>query len=112
MLATMIDHTAEGPTIRIPRARSIEERLAALADEKRPEFVKKIKKLRLDEAKAATKYYRDNINEVTGMDVATRLTMMTDAILRVLIDRAFAKLKRQRIGKIKSGFCFGWLWPR
>lgn len=105
----MSGQTAEGPTIRIPRSRSLDEKLAQLlAAGDRPSLVSGGKELRQRDLARIAKNQLDNINEVTGLDVATSITVLTDGLVRTLVAFAADRVQvpadwQERVGVFALG---------
>ena len=72
-----------------PRTCALARRGASIANaERQPAMV--AKQVRKDEWQRIATWQTERINELTGMDVAIALTGATDAIIRTLVERAFA----------------------
>lgn len=87
----MPPQTAEGPTVRIPRQRSLEQQLDAFNGLERAEWVARVKELRKAKVAEIGTAQIERINEMTGLDVATALTVLTDGLVRACIRRAWRK---------------------
>jgi [protein-PII] uridylyltransferase len=83
------DHPSS--VITVPEAPALLREIAALEQAPRAEAVAAFKALRTREFAAIAANQLEHINEVTGLDVVTSVAAVTDAIIKGLARRAFAK---------------------
>ena len=80
-----------GYIVRLPQAPHLDTELERLAALGRNDAVKAIKDLRQAEFAAMAQQQVDHLGEMTGHDVAVRITALVDALVRSLVERACAK---------------------
>lgn len=105
----MSDRASTVHIVNVPEAAHLRGELRAAEDLPRPELVARIKALRTRELEAIARSQVEHINEITGVDVATSITAVTDALVRTLARRAFLRAGatpaeyEQRIGLFAVG---------
>lgn len=85
----MNDRSSTAHVVNVPAAPHWNAELGAAVDLPRGEFAARVKALRKQELEAIHRKALDHINEVSGLDVCTWITSLTDAIVRCLARRAF-----------------------
>jgi len=105
----MTDRAATSHIVNVPEATHLRAELRDVSDLPRADLVAKLKALRTRELEAIARAQVEHINELTGLDVATSITAMTDALVKALARRAFVRAGAtpvdydQRIGLFAVG---------
>lgn len=105
----MTDRSTTAHLVNVPEAIHLRDELRGTSDLPRPELVARVKALRLRELAVIARAQVEHINELTGLDVATSITALTDAIVKALTRRAFVRAGAkpaeydQRIGLFAVG---------
>ena len=75
----------------LPTMGLVKAELATLMEIPRPEFIQAIKAIRQREMTSIARQQLEAINEFTGLDVVSTIAALTDSIVAILAQRAFAK---------------------
>ncbi|MFM2090910.1 MAG: nitrogen regulatory protein uridylyltransferase, GlnD, partial [Planctomycetota bacterium] len=87
MLPAMVSATQ----LHLPSLGSLPTELAPALAAPRPEALALVRQVRQREQTAVAAWLDAHLGEATGVDVVTTLTAITDAVVRVLVERAFRK---------------------